>query len=130
MGLEGNILTNKPALQSSRDSYIYRVIHKFLQDFRPLRYDCPLAVKPASTPWRLVHKKTWRDSLPIDTLLSAVSVLVVAQPSSEVPEGLMNYPVYQRSKYQLRAVQEHVITDTLWAKTLVLLGFPEHHNGQ
>jgi len=27
-------------------------------------------------------------------LLSAVSVLVVAQPSSEVPEGLMNYPVY------------------------------------
>jgi len=27
-------------------------------------------------------------------LLSAVSVLVVAQPSSEVPEGLMNYPVF------------------------------------
>ena len=26
-------------------------------------------------------------------LLSAVFVLVVAQPSSEVPEGLMNYPV-------------------------------------
>ena len=26
-------------------------------------------------------------------LLSAVSVLVVAQPSSEVSEGLMNYPV-------------------------------------
>jgi hypothetical protein len=29
-----------------------------------------------------------------DMLLSAVSVLVVAQPSSEVPEGLMNYPVF------------------------------------
>ena len=27
-------------------------------------------------------------------LLYAVSLLVVAQPSSEVPEGLMNYPVY------------------------------------
>jgi hypothetical protein len=27
-------------------------------------------------------------------LLSAVSVLVVVQPSSEVPGGLMNYPVY------------------------------------
>jgi hypothetical protein len=27
-------------------------------------------------------------------LLCAVSVLVVAQPSSEVKEGLMNYPVY------------------------------------
>ena len=40
------------------------------------------------------RKKTWRDSVPIDMLLSAVSVLVVAQPSSEVPDGLMNYPVY------------------------------------
>jgi len=27
-------------------------------------------------------------------LLSALSVLVIAQPSSEVPEELMNYPVY------------------------------------
>jgi len=35
-----------------------------------------------------------RDSLPIDMLLSAVYVLVVAQSSSEVPEGLMNNPVY------------------------------------
>jgi len=59
------------------------------------RHDCPLAVKPASTPRRLVHKKkTWRNSLPIDMLLSAVSVLDVAQPSSGVPEGLMNYPVF------------------------------------
>jgi len=31
-----------------------------------------------------------RDSLPIDMLISAVSFLVVAQSSSEVPEGLMN----------------------------------------
>ena len=38
-------------------------------------------------------KKTWRDSLPIDMLLSAVSVLVVAQSSSEIPESLMNNPV-------------------------------------
>jgi hypothetical protein len=57
------------------------------------RHDCPLAVKSASTPWHLVHKKTWRDSLNFDMLLSAVSVLVVAQLSSEFPEGLMNYPV-------------------------------------
>lgn len=56
--MEGNILTNKPALQSSRESY-----------------------------------------------------------------------TYQHSKYQLKGVQEHVVTDTLWAKTLVLLGFPEIHNG-
>ena len=39
-------------------------------------------------------KKTWRDSLPIDMLLSAVSVLVVTQSSSEIPEGLMNNYVY------------------------------------
>ena len=58
------------------------------------RHDYPLAVEPASTPRPLVQKKTWRDSLPIDTLLSAVSVLVVAQSSSEIPEGLMNNPVY------------------------------------
>jgi len=54
----------------------------------------PLAVKPANTPRLLVHKKTWRDSLSIDMLLSAVSVSVVAQSISEVPEELMNYPVH------------------------------------
>jgi hypothetical protein len=133
---------------------IYRVIHKSLRDFRPLRYSSrdghaegsmstegetlqvsvlpyrcsiyaplvtrqmsnfgkfhrpltyslstpclvttvPLAVKPASTPRRLVQNKTWRDSLSIDKLLSAVSVLVVAQSSSEIPERLMNHPVYK-----------------------------------
>jgi len=34
-----------------------------------------------------------RGSLLIHMLLSVVSVLVVAQSSSEVPEGLMNNPV-------------------------------------
>ena len=58
------------------------------------RHDCPLAVKPESTSWRLVHKRAWRDSLPIDMLLSVVSALNVVQQSSKVPEGLMNYPVY------------------------------------
>ena len=57
------------------------------------RHDYPLAVEPKSTPRPLVQKKTWRDSLPIDMLLSALSVLVVAQSSSEIPEGLMNNPV-------------------------------------
>jgi len=47
-----------------------------------------------STPRPLVQKKTWRDSLPIDMLFSAVSVLVVVQSSSEIPEGLMNNPVF------------------------------------
>ena len=58
-------------------------------------HDYPLAVEPGSTPRPLVQKKTWRDSLPIDMLLSAVYVLVVAQSSSEIPEGLMNNPVYK-----------------------------------
>jgi len=58
------------------------------------RHDYPLAVEPASTPRPLVQKKTERDSLPIDMFLSAVSVLVVAQSSLEVPEGLMNNPAY------------------------------------
>jgi len=58
------------------------------------RHDYPLAVEPASTPRPLVQKKTWRDSVSIDMLLSAVSVLVVAQSSSEIPEGLMNNPAY------------------------------------
>ena len=56
------------------------------------RHDYPLVVEPASTRRPLVQKKL-RDSLPIDMLLSAVSVLVVAQSSSEVPKGLMNNPV-------------------------------------
>ena len=47
-------------------------------------------------PRPLVQKKPWRDSLSIDMLLSAVSVLVVAQSSSEIPEGLMNNPVCPR----------------------------------
>ena len=34
-------------------------------------------------------------------LLSAVSVLVVAQSSSEIPEGLMNNPVYTGNKIGL-----------------------------
>jgi hypothetical protein len=73
-----------------------------IQRHRPLTYflstpyfvtTVPLAVKLASTPRRLVQKKTWRDSLSIDMLLSAVSVLVVAHSSSEIPEGFMNNPV-------------------------------------
>jgi hypothetical protein len=55
----------------------------------PISETCRYATVPST------HKETWRDSLPIDVLLSAVSVLVVAQPSSEIPEGLMNYPVYE-----------------------------------
>src|SRR5215475_8604303 len=59
---------------------------------RHFRHDYPLAVEPATTPRPLVQKKIWRNSLPIDMLLSAMSVLVVAQSSLEIPDGLMNNP--------------------------------------
>jgi hypothetical protein len=51
-------------------------------------------MKPANAPWHLLPKQTWRDSLPTDLFLSAVSVLVAALPSSEIPEGFLIYPVY------------------------------------
>jgi len=76
-----------PANSKTQNSFLFPVHAMF-------RHDCLLAVKPASTPRRLVHSKTWKDSLPIDMLLSAVSVFGVAQPSSEFLEGLMNYPVH------------------------------------
>jgi hypothetical protein len=70
------------------------------------RHDCPLAVKPASTQWRLLPKQTWTDSLPIDMLLSVASVLVVAKPISEFSEGLMNYPVHVRLQYTSTKTKE------------------------
>jgi len=63
-------------------------------------------VKPASTPRPLVQKRTLRDSLPIDVLLSALSFLAVAQSSSEVPEGLMNNPVFMRKHLRINLSRE------------------------
>ena len=72
-----------------------RVIHESVRDFWPLRYGS----RDGHAEEEHVNrgrdtKKAWRDFLPIDMLFSAVSVLVVAQPSSVVPEGLTNYPVF------------------------------------
>ena len=74
------------ANSKTQNAFLFTVNAIFLHDY-------PLAVESVSTPRPLVETKTWRDSLPIDMLLSAVSVLVVAQSSSEIPEGLMNNPV-------------------------------------
>jgi hypothetical protein len=52
-------------------------------------------VKLASTQWNLINKKKNLGRFyTCDMFLSAVSILVVVQLSSEVLEGLMNYPVY------------------------------------
>ena len=69
----------------------------------------PLAVEPGSMPRPLVQKKTWRNSLPIDMLLSAVSVLVVAQSSSEIPEGLMSNPVLSFSVFTVDIIDVMVL---------------------
>ena len=42
-------------------------------------------------------------------LLSAVSVLVVAQSGSEIPEGLMNNPVYKIQ--EVAAGRTHVLAE-------------------
>ena len=65
-------------------------------------------------------------------LLSAVSVLVVAQSSSEIPEGLMNNPVYservsvalviQHEKLSVRLydiISHYVTNGTIFGKKVV-----------
>jgi len=54
-------------------------------------------------------------------LLSAVSVVVVPQPSSEVPEGLMNYPVLLFS-YLCSAVHRIVSLKGIFVGTQVCSG--------
>jgi hypothetical protein len=57
-------------------------------------HDCPLAVKFASTPRRLLHKKTWRDSLPNNMLPFCLTIPAILRQRSEIPEGLMNCSVF------------------------------------
>jgi hypothetical protein len=73
----------------------YRVIRKSLRDFRPLRYSSRDGHAEGEHVNRGRDAPSFCPTLQVfDMLLSAVSVLVVAQLSSEVPEGLMNYPVF------------------------------------
>ena len=68
------------------ERFLIHCARHFLSRLPPSGGTCKYAKAPST-------KKTLRDSLPIDMLLSALSFLVVAQSSSEVPEGLMNNPV-------------------------------------
>jgi hypothetical protein len=87
-------LTETPAIHGLRDVLTSEGSwQKFLTHIM-FCHDCPLAVICASTPWCLFPKQTWRDSVPIDMCLSSVCLLVVVLPSSEVLEGLRNYPVF------------------------------------
>ena len=58
---------------------------------------CLCAAKRRSRPGPMAPASLFV-SLPIDMLFSALSFLVVAQSSSEVPEGLMNNPVYRNQQ--------------------------------
>ena len=67
---------------------------------------------PSGGTWKYAKapskKKTWRDSLPIDMLLSAMSVLVVAQSSSEIPEGLTNNLVYSAAEWEILLLKQRI----------------------
>ena len=79
---------------------------------------------PSGGTWKYAKapstKKTWRDSLPIDMLLSAVSVLVVAQSSSEIPEGLMNNPVYIHTYIHIHTPPAFVALKTCFLPALCI----------
>ena len=69
------------------ERFLIHCARHFSSRLPPSGGTCKYAKAPST------KKKTLRDSLPIDMLLSALSFLVVAQSSLEVPEGLMNNPV-------------------------------------
>ena len=48
-------------------------------------------------------------------LLSTLSVLVVAQSSSEIPEGLMNNPVY--TKFHVAGYSEYIVHSMMIARS-------------
>jgi hypothetical protein len=54
-------------------------------------------------------RNTWRDSLHIDVFLFAVSVLVVARPSSQKPEGLMNFSLCKNVDENLKEVLKNFV---------------------
>jgi hypothetical protein len=68
-------------------------------------HNCPLPVKPAGTPRCLVHKKTWIDSLRVDMLHFGVTIPATVPQRSEIPEGLVNYPVFQCHSHKALIMQ-------------------------
>jgi len=87
------------SLLSGQTTYIYINIGLFISPSGISELDC--ATTKTDTAERSISTERERDTPSfcptlevLDMLLSAVSVLVVAQAISEVPEGLMNNPVY------------------------------------
>jgi hypothetical protein len=77
-----SVLTNS----KTQNAFLFAVHAMF-------RNNCPLAEKPAITSGRLGHKKTWRDSLPIDMHPFGVTIPATVPQRSEFRSD-MNYPVF------------------------------------
>jgi hypothetical protein len=65
----GDVADVNPAKSKTQNAFVFTVHAMF-------RHDCPLAVKPASTPRRLVQKRTWRDSKVNSQLLAPVFIVL------------------------------------------------------
>jgi len=85
------LVVAQPSSEFAVGSTNYPVFFSVSSRLPPSGETCRYATAPSTSP---PQKKNWIASLPIDMLFSAVSVLVVAQPSSEVPDGRTNYPVF------------------------------------
>ena len=114
---------------------IYRVIHNSLRDFRPLRYSsrdghaegehvnrgrdtpsfCPnLQMLDMSTLGDAADVNPIIKFLPhtlhVDMLPFGVTIPATVPQSSEIPEGLMNYPVFRLELHNLQFCQHHLYT--------------------
>jgi hypothetical protein len=79
---------------------------------------CKYATVPST------HKKTWIDFLPIGLLLSTVSVFVLAQPSSEFLEVLVNYPVHGKHSHNCEVCRVSFIIEIMWIDfSVYMLGY-------
>ena len=78
--------------------HTYRVIHKSLPDFRPLRYSSRDGHAEGKHFNRgrdtLSFCPTWIISPSVDMLPFVLNIPATVPQRSEIPEGLRNYPVY------------------------------------
>jgi hypothetical protein len=74
--------------------FLYRVIHKSFRDFRPLRYSSRDRHAKGKHVNRGRDDPSFCSTLQVLGSSFLLCVLVVEQQSSEVPEVLMNYPVF------------------------------------
>jgi hypothetical protein len=73
---------------------MYRVIRKSLREFRPLRYSSRDGHAEGEHVNRETHTASFCPTLQVlDSCFMLCLSWLLAQPSTELPEELMNYPV-------------------------------------